>query len=245
MNKPLSTIILAAGKGSRMNSDLPKVLHEVGGKPMVIHVIQTAKTLGSKKIITVLGYKHEMVQKIIENECIEHALQLEQLGTAHAVLQCQNLFFNFHGNVLILYGDVPMTKVETLLNLISMHEKENALCTILSTDLPDPTGYGRIIRDTNNSLSKIVEEKDANDDEKKIKEINSGIYIFDSKVLFRLLPNVKNNNKQNEYYLPDVINLIIEEKGKVAIDKITDYIEIQGINNLEQLDDVNGLYEKI
>ena len=245
MRNPLAAIILAAGKGTRMDSDLPKVLHEVGEKPMIVHVIHTAISLGANKIIAVLGYKHEMVQKALENETVECTLQLNQLGTAHAVLQCQNLLNNFNGNVLILYGDVPLTKVETLSKLIKVHEKEGALSTILTTDLPDATGYGRIIRNLDQSLIKIVEEKDATDKERAVCEINSGIYVFDAKTLFRLLPLVGNNNRQNEYYLPDVLNLIINEKGKVAIDKINNYIEIQGVNNIEQLTRVNELYENV
>ena len=245
MDKPLATVILAAGKGSRMDSDLPKVLHEVGGKPMIVHVIHTAKAMGSKKIILVLGYKYEILQKALKNESVEYALQQKQLGTAHAVLQCQNLLENFQGNVLILYGDVPLTKVDTLSHLMEIHEKEGSWCTILTTDLPAPDGYGRIIRNPDHSLMKIVEEKDATDEERQVSEINSGIYLFDAQLLFRLLPLVGNNNKQNEYYLPDVLNLIIQEKGKVAIDKINNYIEIQGVNNIEQLTKVNELYENI
>ncbi len=244
MKNELATIILAAGKGTRMNSKMPKVLHEVGGKPMLIHVIEKSKIIGSKKIISVLGYKHEMVKNTISKQNIDFTLQLEQLGTAHAVMQCTESLKDFHGNVLILYGDVPMITVNTLSNLISFHEQENSSCTILTTDLPNPTGYGRIIRSDNNSLLKIIEEKDATDEERKVKEVNSGFYVFQSNVLFRLLPKVGNNNKQNEYYLPDVINLIIAENGKVAIDKISNYVEIQGVNNLEQLHDVNELYEK-
>ena len=245
VNKPLAAIILAAGKGTRMNSDVPKVLHKVGGKSMIIHVVQTARDLGAEKIIVVLGYKHKMVQNILENESVECVLQLEQLGTAHAVLQCRKLLEKFSGNVLILYGDVPLTKVETLSNLMQVHGKDDAWCTILTTDLPNPTGYGRIIRDPNHSLIKIVEEKDATEQERQVSEINSGIYVFDSQVLLRLLPLVKNNNKQKEYYLPDVINIIIKEEGKVAIDKINNYIEIQGVNNTEQLTAVNELYENV
>ena len=245
MNKPLAAIILAAGKGTRMNSNLPKVLHEVAGEPMIVHVIHTAINLGAEKIIAVIGYKHEIVKKALENEPVECTLQLKQLGTAHAVLQCQNLLANFKGNVLILYGDVPLTKVETLDRLMKVHNNEGACSTILTTDLPDPTGYGRIIRNPDDSLMKIVEEKDATDKERKVVEINSGIYVFDAKTLFRLLPSVGNNNRQNEYYLPDVLNLIILEKGKVAIDKINNYIEIQGVNNTEQLTKVNELYENV
>lgn len=210
---------------------------------MIVHVIHSARDLGAEKIIAVLGYKYKAVQKLLENEPVAFALQLEQLGTAHAVLQCRELFQNFNGNVLILYGDVPLIKVETLSNLMRVHEKEDAESTILTTDLHDPTGYGRIIRNPDRSLMKIVEEKDATDEERKVPEINSGIYVFDSQTLFRLLPLVGSNNKQNEYYLPDVLNLIIREKGKVAIDKINNYIEIQGVNNIEQLNEVNELYE--
>ena len=244
MENELATIILAAGKGTRMNSELPKVLHEVGQKPMLSHVIETSKIIGSKRIVSVIGYKHEMVKSVILDQKIEFVLQLEQLGTAHAVMQCNDLLNDFNGNVLILYGDVPMVTANTLLELVSYHEKEHALCTILTTDLPNPSGYGRVIKNKYDSLLKIVEEKDANDEERKIKEVNSGFYVFEANTLFRLLPKVGNDNKQNEYYLPDVINLIINEKGNVAINKINDYEEIQGINDLEQLREINDLYEK-
>ena len=126
---------------------------------------------------------------------------------------------------------------------MEVHEQEGAWSTILTTDLPDPTGYGRIIRNPDHSLMKIIEEKDATDEERKVAEINSGIYVFDAQILFRILPLVGNNNLLNEYYLPDVLNLIIQEKGKVAIDKINNYIEIQGVNNTVQLTAVNKLYE--
>ena len=182
MNKPLAAVILAAGKGARMNSDLPKVLHKVGDKSMIDHVIHTSKNLGAEKIITVLGYKYNMIQQSLDDESIECVLQEKQLGTAHAVLQCKKMLENFTGNTLILYGDVPLTKVETLSNLTSIHEKTNAWCTILTTDLPNPTGYGRIIRDKYNSLTKVVEEKDASEQERNISEVNTGIYIFNSTI---------------------------------------------------------------
>ena len=240
---PLAVIILAAGKGTRMNSDLPKVLHPIGDLPMITRVVRTAQALQADLIIPVLGYKHELVQSALKDEPVECALQLEQLGTAHAVLQCREILKDFSGNVLILYGDVPLIKVETLANLLSLHSKMDIQSTILTTDLPDPTGYGRIIRNHDHSLMKIVEEKDATDGERKVIEINSGIYVFDAHTLFRLLPLVGNNNKQNEYYLPDVLNLVIQEKGKVAIDKIKNYVEIQGVNNTVQLSEANKQYE--
>ena len=211
---------------------------------MITRVVRTAHALQANRIVPILGYKHELVQSALKDESVECALQLEQLGTAHAVLQCRNILKDFSGNVLILYGDVPLIKVETLENLLSLHSATDTQSTILTTDLPDPSGYGRIIRNHNHSLMKIVEEKDATDEERQVIEINSGIYVFDAYTLFRMLPLVGNNNKQKEYYLPDVLNLIIKEKGKVAIDKIKNYVEIQGVNNIEQLDEINEFFEK-
>ena len=227
-----------------MNSDLPKVLHPIGGLPMITRVVRTAQALHADRIVPVLGYKYELVQSALKDEPVECALQLEQLGTAHAVMQSRDILKDFNGNVLILYGDVPLIKVETLENLLSLHSETDTQSTILTTDLPDPTGYGRIIRNYDHSLMKIVEEKDATNEERQVNEINSGIYVFDAQTLFQLLPLVGNNNKQNEYYLPDVLNLIIQKKGKVAIDKIKNYVEIQGVNNIEQLDVVNEFFEK-
>jgi len=242
--KPLAVIILAAGKGTRMDSDLPKVLHPVSGLPMITRVVQTAQKLGASRIIPILGYEHKLVQSALKDESVECVLQLQQLGTAHAVLQCQNTLQNFNGNVLILYGDVPLITVETLAQLISVHDEQNSLGTILTADLSDPTGYGRVIRDENGDLSKIVEEKDATGEECAVKEINSGIYVFKAWTLFNLLPMVGNNNSQKEYYLPDVLNLLLEKNEKVAIEKITNYFEIQGVNNPEQLKEINTYYEK-
>jgi len=186
-----------------MDSDLPKVLHPIGELPMITRVVQTAQELGASRIIPVLGYKHELVQSALKEEPVECVLQLQQLGTAHAVLQCRDTLQNFNGNILILYGDV------------------------------------------NGNLSKIVEEKDATEEERAIQEINSGIYVFKSWTLFNLLPMVGNNNSQNEYYLPDVLNLILEKSEKVAIEKINNSFEIQGVNNPEQLSEMKGYYENI
>ena len=242
MNTKFATIILAAGKGTRMQSSKPKVLHLVGEKPMIQHVIDISKELKSEKIIVVLGYKSDEIANQLSNETLQFVYQFEQLGTAHAVLQCNKLMKNYNGEVLILSGDVPLITVSTISQLLKVHQKTEAWCTLLSTDLPNPTGYGRIIRDKNKNLSKIIEEKDASDAEKKIREINSGIYVFKTEQLFRLLPLVKNNNKQKEYYLPDVLNLIIKENGNIAIKKTVNSLEVQGINNLEQLNSINLNY---
>ncbi|MBC8312468.1 MAG: NTP transferase domain-containing protein [Candidatus Marinimicrobia bacterium] len=227
-----------------MDSDLPKVLHPIGKLPMISRVVQTAQELGASRIIPVLGYKNELVQSALKDEPVECVLQLQQLGTAHAVLQCHDTLKKFNGNVLILYGDVPLITVETLAGLLSVHDNQNALGTILTADLLDPTGYGRVIRDENGDLSKIVEEKDATEEERAVNEINSGIYVFKSWTLFNLLPMVGNNNSQKEYYLPDVLNLLLEKNEKVAIEKINNFFEIQGVNNPEQLSEMNDYYEK-
>tara|TARA_B100000029_G_scaffold92901_1_gene82839 strand:- start:12124 stop:12873 length:750 start_codon:yes stop_codon:yes gene_type:complete len=237
-------IILAAGKGTRMKSNLPKVLHNIGGQPMIMHVVNKAKRLGAQKIITVIGYQAEKIKKSLINEKIEFAYQLEQKGTGHAVLQCHDLLKDFKGNVLILSGDVPLISCETLKKLLLNHEKNNVDASILTTEISSPTGYGRIIRNNNSLLKEIVEEVDASDKQRLIKEINSGIYAFKSNFLFNVLPLVKNKNTQNEYYLPDVFQHIINKNGKVAIEKTKNYSEIQGVNNIEELSILNLNYEK-
>ena len=241
---PLAVIILAAGKGTRMDSDLPKVLHTIGDLPMISRVVETAKQLGAERILPILGYKNDLVKSALTNYPVEIVLQLQQFGTAHAVMQCTENLKQFYGNVLILYGDVPLITVNTLSKLLSVHIGNDTKGTILTTDLSDPTGYGRIIRDENGNLSKIVEENDATQSERMVKEINSGIYVFKSQTLFNLLPMVGNNNSQKEYYLPDVLNLILEENGKVSIEKIENYYELQGVNDKEQLNEINEQYEK-
>ncbi|MDP6569669.1 MAG: NTP transferase domain-containing protein [Candidatus Marinimicrobia bacterium] len=238
---PFAVVILAAGKGTRMNSDLPKVLHEINGKPMITQVVETAEKIGAERIIPVVGYKHELVQDALKNYPVNFAYQLEQLGTAHAVMQCSSLLKDFKGNVLILYGDVPLITSDTLKHLLHTHESENTPGTILTTDLPDPFGYGRVIRNEDGSLNRIVEEKDASNEEKQCKEVNTGFYVFTAEVLFDLLPQVGNNNAQGEYYLPDVLNLIIAKNQKVAIDKIKNYNEIQGVNTVEQLTELAAI----
>jgi len=237
-------IILAAGKGTRMKSKLPKVLHNIGGQPMIMHVINKAKKLGAERIISVIGYQAEKIKKTLINEEIEFTYQLEQKGTGHAVLQCQDQLKNFKGNALILSGDVPMISCETLNKLLLNHEKNNVDASILTTEVSSPKGYGRIIRNNNNHLKEIVEEVDASDEQRLIKEINSGIYVFKSTLLFNVLPLVKNKNTQNEFYLPDVFQHIINKSGKVAIEKTKNYSEIQGVNNIEELDILNLQYEK-
>ena len=231
----LSIIILAAGKGTRMKSDIPKVLHTINDKAMIDKVIETANLLNPEKIVLVIGYKYELLESHLKDSNIKFAYQINQKGTGHAVSKTEPLFQNYKGDILILSGDVPLLSLSTLKKLYSHHKNNNASATILTADLDNPDGYGRIIRDKNSNLKKIIEHKDASLIERKITEINSGIYIFNSEILFSELPNINNKNIQGEYYLPDVLLHIIKQNKKVSLLKTKKYYEIQGVNNMEQL----------
>ena len=232
-------IILAAGKGTRMNSDLPKVLHKVNDKSMLNIIIETSEKLNPNKIIVVVGYKKKLVIDSITNPNIKFVNQDEQLGTAHAIKQCLTELKNFEGKVLILSGDVPLIKKETLEKFLNFHIIKKSKGTLISNLFNDPSGYGRIIKNKSGQLLNIIEDKDANVNQKKIKEINAGIYIFDSKVLIEKIKLIKNENAQNEYYLPDIFNFInVEEK---YIYQINDNTQIMGVNTLDHLKNVEKI----
>lgn len=231
----IATVILAAGKGTRMKSDLPKVLHTLNNRPMVEYVIDAAEEIGSEKVVLIVGHEKELVMETVKGRDVEFAVQSPQLGTGHAVLQAKPHFKGFEGNILVLSGDVPLLRAETLRELIQIHEKEKPLATLLTTNMEDPTGYGRVIRDGDGFVKKIVEEKDASDEIRKIREINVGIYIFDARELFHTLPLVKNDNRQGEYYLPDVLKIYVERGEKIAAVLTEDVEETHGINTVEQL----------
>ena len=228
------TIILAAGKGTRMKSAHPKVLHKVAGKPMISHVLRAAKEAGSERAIAVIGYGSEEVRSQIGNEA-EFALQQEQLGTGHAVRQVQPLLEGYDGAVMVLCGDTPLLTGELLRRLYDSHLESGAKATVLTAIMPDATGYGRIVRESDGSVSKIVEHKDATIEERDIKEINSGIYCFDSQSLFSALAEVTNDNAQGEYYLPDVLAILKGRGEKIWAVATADYEATLGINSREQL----------
>ena len=234
--KSIAVVILAAGKGTRMNSDLPKVMHKMGGKPMVEYVIQTAGRLKAKRIILVVGHKWEQTKDLIDRYKVEFVIQEEQLGTGHAVMQTQKLLSDFNGDVLILYGDVPLLTAETLNKLLEEHRKKKAAATILTSILDDPSHYGRIIRDKRGMVQEIVEVKDASADQIKVKEINTGIICFDRLALFSALKHIKNDNQQREYYLTDAIKIIREQNLPVGGLVTADPVETLGINSPEELD---------
>ncbi|MGI8883194.1 MAG: bifunctional UDP-N-acetylglucosamine diphosphorylase/glucosamine-1-phosphate N-acetyltransferase GlmU [Pyrinomonadaceae bacterium] len=238
----LDVLVLAAGLGTRMRSNLAKVLHRLDGRPLVNHVCRTATALAPRKIYVVIGHQGEDVKKaVLEELGAEHSefvWQTEQLGTGHAVNTASEFLENEDSTLLVLSGDVPMIRAETLAALVQQHRNhrgKGAACTILTVKLGDPTGYGRIVRDEAGLFDKIVEQKDASDEEKTIKEINSGIYCFDTRKLFSALTRVKNNNSQNEYYLTDVPALLRHEGETIAIYHHGDANEIEGINNRAQL----------
>ncbi|MFF3025349.1 bifunctional UDP-N-acetylglucosamine diphosphorylase/glucosamine-1-phosphate N-acetyltransferase GlmU [Gottfriedia sp. NPDC057948] len=236
-------IVLAAGKGTRMKSKLYKVLHPVCGKPMVQHVVDHVMSVGVQNIVTVVGHGAELVKTQIGDHS-EYALQAEQLGTAHAVIQAAPMLKDKEGTTLVICGDTPLISPETIQSLFDEHERLQAKATILTAHLEDSTGYGRIIRGENGSVLKIVEHKDASPEELTVQEINTGTYCFDNKALFEALNEVNNNNAQGEYYLPDVIE-ILKAKGEiVAAYKTANFDETLGVNDRYALSIAESIMRK-
>jgi len=242
--KTLDVLILAAGLGTRMRSNLAKVLHRLDGRPLINHVCLTATALAPRKIYVVIGHQGEDVeQAVLEELDEEHAAfvwQREQLGTGHAVNSAREFLEGDDSTLLILSGDVPMIRFETLAALVQQHlahRGRGAACTILTVKLDEPKGYGRIVRDKEGVFEKIVEQKDASEEERNIREINSGIYCFNTQKLFAALAGVQNDNVQGEYYLTDVPSLLREAGEAVSLYNHTDAKEVSGINNRAELAD--------
>lgn len=249
--QPIDVLILAAGLGTRMRSNLAKVLHRLDGRPLINHVSRTAAALGPRKIYVVVGHQAEDVQRAVGEELSEDktvfVVQQKQLGTGDAVNAARPFLENEDSTLVILSGDVPMIRAETLAALVQhhrTHRAKGASCTILAVALKDPTGYGRIIRDREGLFERIVEQKDATDGEKQISEINAGIYCFDSRKLFSALSQVQNNNAQGEYYLTDVPGILRNAGEDVAIYNHHDAFEIEGVNNRVQLADLERLLRR-
>ncbi|NYF26409.1 bifunctional UDP-N-acetylglucosamine diphosphorylase/glucosamine-1-phosphate N-acetyltransferase GlmU [Sporosarcina sp. JAI121] len=223
-------VVLAAGQGTRMKSDLYKVLHPVCGIPMVEHVIDHIRGLGTGRIVTIVGHGAEMVEETLGDKS-EYALQAEQLGTAHAVQQAEKLIGDLDGTTIVVCGDTPLIRSETMEALIEHHNKTGAKATILTADADDPTGYGRIIRGEEGQVLRNVEQKDATPEEQRVTEINTGTYCFDNRTLFETLKKVKNDNNQGEYYLPDVVGILQSENALVSAYVTSDFSETIGVND--------------
>lgn len=208
-------IVLAAGKGKRMKSKLYKVLHPVCGKPMVGHVLDSIQRIGCERSVVIVGHGAEAVKGYLGDRA-EYALQSEQLGTGHAVRQAEPMIGNEEGITIVICGDTPLVTPETLEQLIAHHQSESAAVSILTASMDDPTGYGRIIRGEDGGVTKIVEQKDGTPEELLTKEINTGTYCFDNKLLFDALSKIDNNNAQGEYYLTDCIRILHADGKRVA-----------------------------
>ena len=233
-------MILAAGKGTRMNSDLPKVLHRLGGKPLISHVLKTARELHPDRLLVVVGHGREEVVKELANTGSEWVVQEPQLGTGHAVQQTKGALRGFVGEVVVLSGDVPLLKASTLRRLIEAHRRAEASATVLTALADDPADYGRIVRTADGEFVRIVEAREATPEEKAIGEINSGIYCFRADELFGALGRVKTDNSKGEYYLTDVIAILIEAGRIVQAVEFGDFTEVRGINTPSELAEAEG-----
>lgn len=236
---PLAVVVLAAGKGTRMNNPgKAKVMFTLSGVPMIDYVIRQAIALHAEPIVAVVGYEKQGVVHYLSStfpQRVVFAEQNEQLGTGHAVAQAQKALAGCTGNILILSGDVPLLRADTLRAFAESHEQHKAVLSVLAVEAADPTGYGRIVRDANGQFERIVEHKDATEQERAICDINSGIYIVQAQHLFLALEQVQNKNAQGEYYLTDIVDILRKQGHSVHAWRSTAFGEVQGINTVEQL----------
>ena len=233
----IAVVTLAAGKGTRMKSDLPKVLHKVAGRPMVGHALAAAQALGSDTNVVVVGHGAEAVQAYVSGAFAgtKFVVQAEQKGTGHAVLSCKDVLKDFEGTIVVVYGDAPLLTGEALQGLLAEHREASAAVTVLTTMVDDPTGFGRIVRDDEGNLVKSVEEKEADEDERMIDEVNTGIFALESKHLWTLLETVTPTGSKGEYYLTDVLHLAREKGLEVAVSLQDGGLELLGVNDKVQL----------
>jgi bifunctional UDP-N-acetylglucosamine pyrophosphorylase/glucosamine-1-phosphate N-acetyltransferase len=225
-----TVIVLAAGLGTRMRSKLPKALHPLAGKPLVRHVLDAVAGMGHAHTVVVVGHRAEQVRQAVEGYPVETVLQEEQLGTGHAVLQAKEAIARSRGPVLVLCADTPLLTAGTLQDLVEVHARKGAAVTVMTAEAGDPSGYGRIIRGRQGVL-RIVEDKDATAAQRKVREVNTGIYCFEKKFLLDALGGISNRNAQGEYYLPDAVTLARRKKRKVADLRCADPDEVMGINS--------------
>lgn len=238
----LNVVILAAGAGKRMQSALPKVLHTLAGIPLLMHVINAARLLSPEKICVVVGYGSDKVRQLTGSDDLIWVSQELQLGTGHALMQALPQL-NTDGFTLVLYGDVPLVRIETLQQLIAIAGEKN--CALLTALIDNPFGYGRVLRDLKTGeVVAIVEQKDATDEQQKIREINTGIMLIPNECLHRWLPKLDNKNTQHEYYLTDIVAMAVEDGLHVASSEVENFWEVMGVNNKQQLAELERIYQK-
>ena len=239
-------VVMAAGKGTRMKSELPKVLCEVCGRPMIEFVLDALEKAGVERVIVVVGYRADLVRETLSHrKNLEYAEQLEQKGTGHAVMMCRPAIANHDGPVLVVAGDCPMIQVESIRGLFAEYDREAASCVIGTAYKDDPTGLGRIVRDADGNFQCIVEEKDATESQRKITEVNMSYYLFHTPDLLGVLDLLKTDNAQGEYYITDAPAALLSQKKKVVALPILKPIEGLGINNEQELQIVNETMQKM
>jgi len=237
-----TALILAAGEGTRMKSDKPKVAHEILGTPMVRWVVDAARDAGCERVIAITGHRAERVEGLLGDiDCVR---QEKQLGTGHAVMCAQEALAGSHGSLVVLSGDTPLLRASTISGLIAMRETSGAVLTLLTAHMPDPTGYGRIVRDRDGNVARIVEEKDCTPEQRAITEVNTGAYCFDSRVLFAHLDRLTTENVQGEYYLTDMVSVFVSEGLTVSATLTDDAYETIGVNSRVQLADASRVMQR-
>lgn len=240
-----TAVVLAAGKGTRMKSDLAKVLHPVAGEAMLIHVLRALSAIETDRTVVVVGHQAQSVRELCQPFGVDTVLQVEQLGTGHAVDQARPLLFALPGHTLILCGDVPLLSVSTLRRLRDTTVQAGAAGAVLTAVAADATGYGRIVRDAEQHVVAIVEHKDATDEQRRIREYNTGTYCFRSDRLWSALSRVGRQNAQGEFYLTDVVGILVGDGHPVLGVVCDDEREVQGVNTVEDLARVNRDYREM
>ena len=238
------TVILAAGEGKRMHSILPKVLHRVGGKPLVEHLVQATLKAGLGRVLVVVGHRRDMVIEAIVDYPVEVVVQAEQRGTGHAMQMVAEFLGNFEGSCLVMPGDAPFIRPETMRALVEYHEEGGFAATVLTAELADATGYGRVVRNAATDVERIVEHGDAKPEELAIQEVNSGVYVFDYRRLARVLEAIRADNRQRELYLTDTIAALRAAGLRVGAQRAADAVEVMGINDPAQLRDAERIHRE-
>jgi len=244
MSQPTAAIILAAGKSTRMVTDLPKVLHEVCGRPMMSYVVDACRAAGIERLIAVVGYRKDDIIGAFANEPdIIFVEQTEQKGTGHAAMVCKEALADFDGNVVVIAGDMPLLRPQTLELLISTHEKQHSAVTLATAVLDAPTGYGRIVRDDYGNLQGIIEEADCSEEQRKIKEINPSYYCFDKQLFFDSLGKIRPDNVKGEYYITDALHILVQEGHRAVAITAVAAQDAMGVNSRQQLADAGRVMQ--